>query len=85
MDCFSSFAMSCLNADLSSVFSACARSATQLEWRSAFGWWWWSFLSLCLFFFFPERSFKDAEAMGKMKKMQMTGTSMPAWHMLLSS
>lgn len=72
-----------LNADLPSVFSVCARSATQLEWCSAFGWWW--FLSLCLFLFFPERNSKDAEAVGNMKKMQMISTSRPAWHLLLSS
>lgn len=75
----------CLNADLPSVFSVFARSTTQLEWCSAFGWWWWGFLCLCLFLFFPERNFKDAEAVGKMKKMQMISTSRLAWHLLLSS
>lgn len=43
------------------------------------------FVSLCLFFFFPERTFKYAEAVGEMKKMQMISTSRPAWHLLLSS
>lgn len=74
-----------LNAELPYVFSVCARSVTQLEWCSALGWCWWSFLSLCLLSFFPERNFKDAEAVGKMKRMQIISTSRPAWHLLLSS